>query len=54
MASIGALLDHLMRERAVGALEDEGLGGLEIRDIELLSLSVFSSILPAYLVNMFV
>jgi hypothetical protein len=40
MASIGALLDHLARERAVTELEDDGIGGLEVRDIEVLSLYV--------------
>jgi len=40
MASIGALLDHLARERAVNELGDDGIGGLEVRDIELLSLYV--------------
>ena len=38
MSSIGALLDHLVRQRAVGELDDEGLEGLEIRDIEALTL----------------
>ncbi|KAG6840989.1 hypothetical protein C0991_002879 [Blastosporella zonata] len=38
MASIGALLDHVVRERVVGDLDDEGIGGLDIRDIEILSL----------------
>ncbi|KAF7365135.1 MutS 5 [Mycena venus] len=38
VASIGALLDHLVRERAVNDLEDEGIAGLEVRDIEALSL----------------
>ncbi|KAJ7819398.1 DNA mismatch repair protein MutS [Mycena olivaceomarginata] len=38
VASIGALLDHLVRERAVNDLEDEGIAGLEIRDIETLAL----------------
>ncbi|KIM89101.1 hypothetical protein PILCRDRAFT_211886 [Piloderma croceum F 1598] len=38
MSSIGALLDHLTRQRAVGELDDEGLEGLEIRDIEALTL----------------
>jgi DNA mismatch repair protein MSH5 len=41
MASIGALLDHLVRERAVSDLEDDGIGGLEVRDIEVLSLYVY-------------
>ncbi|KAJ6559109.1 DNA mismatch repair protein MutS [Mycena vulgaris] len=38
IASIGVLLDHLVRERAVGDLEDDGIAGLEVRDIEALSL----------------
>ncbi|KAI0917200.1 hypothetical protein AcW1_007543 [Taiwanofungus camphoratus] len=36
LGSVGALLDHLARVRAVGELEDEGVGGLEIRSIEAL------------------
>lgn len=40
MSSVGALLDHLTRERAVGELDDDGLEGLEITGIESLSLSV--------------
>jgi len=40
ISSVGALLDHLTRERAVGELDDEGLEGLEIRDIEVVTLSV--------------
>ncbi|KAJ7175937.1 muts domain V-domain-containing protein [Mycena filopes] len=41
IASIGALLDHLVRERAVNNLdlEDEGIVGLEVRDIEAISLN---------------
>ncbi|KAJ7675742.1 DNA mismatch repair protein MutS [Mycena polygramma] len=38
IASIGALLDHLVQERAVNDLEDEGIAGLGVRDIEALSL----------------
>lgn len=38
MGSLGALLDHLVRAHAVGELEDEGIGGLEVRDIESLAL----------------
>ncbi|KAI0802089.1 muts domain V-domain-containing protein [Irpex lacteus] len=38
LGSLGALLDHLVRIRAVGELEDEGIGGLDIRDIESLAL----------------
>ncbi|KAJ3910545.1 DNA mismatch repair protein MutS [Lentinula edodes] len=39
MASIGALLDQLVRARAVDDLEDEGIRGLEVRDIECLALN---------------
>lgn len=38
MASIGALIDYVVRERAVGDLDDEGVGGLFVRDIEILTL----------------
>ncbi|KAI0087825.1 muts domain V-domain-containing protein [Irpex rosettiformis] len=38
LGSLGALLDHLVRVRAVGELDDEGIGGLDIRDIESLAL----------------
>jgi hypothetical protein len=38
MASIGALLDHLARAKAVSNLDEEGIEGLDIRDIEILSL----------------
>ncbi|KII86749.1 hypothetical protein PLICRDRAFT_164045 [Plicaturopsis crispa FD-325 SS-3] len=38
LASVGALLDQMARERAVSELEDEGIGGLEVRDIESLTL----------------
>ncbi|KAJ7761594.1 DNA mismatch repair protein MutS [Mycena maculata] len=44
IASIGVLLDHLVRERAVNDLEDEGIAGLEVRDIEALSLEQFMQI----------
>jgi DNA mismatch repair protein MSH5 len=40
LASVGALIDHLVREQAVAALEDEGIGGLDIRDIEVITLFV--------------
>ena len=40
LASIGALLDYIVRERALSDFDDKGIGGLDIRDIELLSLSV--------------
>ncbi|KAI0714049.1 DNA mismatch repair protein MutS [Cerioporus squamosus] len=36
--SISALLDYLARARAISELEDEGVGGLEIRDIKPLAL----------------
>ncbi|KIK69506.1 hypothetical protein GYMLUDRAFT_66815 [Collybiopsis luxurians FD-317 M1] len=39
MASVGALLDYLVRVRAVDDLEDEGIRGLEVRDIECLALN---------------
>ncbi|KAI0052711.1 hypothetical protein FA95DRAFT_1664395 [Auriscalpium vulgare] len=38
VGSIGALLDHLARQRAIGDLEDEGVGGLEVRGIAAFSL----------------
>ncbi|KAG6868981.1 Prohibitin-2, subunit of the prohibitin complex (Phb1p-Phb2p) [Termitomyces sp. T159_Od127] len=38
MSSIGALIDHVVRERAVGDLDDQGIGGLDVRDIEILTL----------------
>lgn len=37
MGSVGALLDHLAKVRAVGELDDEGIGGLEVRDIEYIA-----------------
>ncbi|KAF8627457.1 hypothetical protein AX17_006270 [Amanita inopinata Kibby_2008] len=37
MASIGALIDHLVRERAVGDLDEDGISGLEVNDIEIIS-----------------
>jgi len=39
MGAIGAIIDHLIRERAVGDLSDEGV---EVRGIELLALYVAS------------
>ena len=39
LGAVGALLDHLIRERAVGDLSDEGV---EVRGIELLTLCVRS------------
>ncbi|OCH92840.1 hypothetical protein OBBRIDRAFT_725988 [Obba rivulosa] len=38
LGSIGALLDHLSRARAIADLDEEGIGGLEIRSIEELPL----------------
>ncbi|RDX49897.1 hypothetical protein OH76DRAFT_495372 [Lentinus brumalis] len=38
LGCIGALLDYLARARAISELEDEGVGGLEIRDIKPLPL----------------
>ncbi|KAH9841446.1 DNA mismatch repair protein MutS [Rhodofomes roseus] len=37
LGSVGALLDHLTRIRAVGDLDDEGINGLEVRAIEPLA-----------------
>ncbi|KZT73910.1 hypothetical protein DAEQUDRAFT_702916 [Daedalea quercina L-15889] len=39
LGSVGALLDHLTRIRAVGNLDDEGINGLEVRAIEPIALS---------------
>ncbi|KAK0503937.1 DNA mismatch repair protein MutS [Armillaria luteobubalina] len=39
LASIGALLDHLVRDRALNDLEGEGTHGLDIREIEILALN---------------
>jgi len=38
MASIGALLDQIVRERALSDFDDDGIGGLDIKDIEIVSL----------------
>ena len=38
ISSTAALLDHLTRERAVSDLDGEGLEGLDVRDIEFISL----------------
>lgn len=38
MACIGALLDHIIRDRAFGELQDEGVADLEVRDIGAVSL----------------
>ena len=51
MASIGALLDHLAHERAVNELDDDGIGGLEVRDIEILSLYVYLLLLIGSLIG---
>jgi DNA mismatch repair protein MSH5 len=40
MASVGALLDHLVRERAASDYDDDGIPGLDVRDIHILSLQV--------------
>ncbi|KZV73807.1 hypothetical protein PENSPDRAFT_648571 [Peniophora sp. CONT] len=44
LGSIGALLDYISRQRAVGDLEDEGIGGLQVRGIETLTLDRFMHI----------
>ncbi|KAH8998418.1 muts domain V-domain-containing protein [Lactarius akahatsu] len=38
LGSIGALLDYLIREQALGDLEPEGIGGLDVRGIANLAL----------------
>lgn len=38
MSTIGALLDHLVRERALGDFDADGIRGLDVRDIEILAL----------------
>jgi hypothetical protein len=48
IASVGALLDHLIREQAVSALEDDGIDGLDIRGIETLALYVLLSNLSSH------
>lgn len=40
VSSIGALLDQLAREQAIGELENEGMGGLEVLGIQALTLYV--------------
>ena len=42
LGTVGALVDHLIRERAVGDLSDDGV---EVRGIELLTLCVLSILL---------
>jgi len=49
MASVGALIDHLVREQAVTALEDDGIAGLDIRDIEVITLYVFRLFCSLYI-----
>ncbi|KAI0260251.1 DNA mismatch repair protein MutS [Gloeopeniophorella convolvens] len=44
LGSIGALLDYLAREQALGDLEPEGVRGLDVRGIETLSL--YGRVLP--------
>lgn len=46
MASIGALLDHIVRERALSDLDDDGISRLNIRDIEIISLYVQVHVYP--------
>lgn len=38
MASVSALLDFIVRERALADFDDEGLVGLDIEEIETLAL----------------
>ncbi|KAH9889862.1 DNA mismatch repair protein MutS [Cubamyces lactineus] len=38
LGSIGALLEYLVRARAVAELDDDGIGGLEVRNLEPLPL----------------
>ncbi|KAF9554712.1 hypothetical protein CPC08DRAFT_744416 [Agrocybe pediades] len=38
LASIGALLDYIVREKALSEFDDDGIGGLDIRDIEIIAL----------------
>lgn len=40
MACVGALIDHLIRERAASDFDDEGITSVDIRDIEILALCV--------------
>ncbi|PPR05412.1 hypothetical protein CVT24_008026 [Panaeolus cyanescens] len=44
MSSVGALLDFIVRERALADFDDEGLVGLEIKDIQILALDQFMQI----------
>ncbi|KAF5315435.1 hypothetical protein D9619_007366 [Psilocybe cf. subviscida] len=38
MASVGALLDYMVKERALSDFDDDGISGLDIRNIETLAL----------------
>jgi len=38
MASAGALIDYLVREQAMSDFDDEGIQGLKVRNIEILTL----------------
>jgi len=40
---LGALIDQLLKDRVMNDLSDEGIGGLEIKNIEILSLFVHLS-----------
>ena len=42
MASVGALIDHMVKERALSDFDDDGISGLDIRNIESLALYVYS------------
>ncbi|KIK07942.1 hypothetical protein K443DRAFT_128726 [Laccaria amethystina LaAM-08-1] len=39
MACVGALIDHLIRERAASDFDDEGIASVDIKDIEILALN---------------
>lgn len=41
MAAVGALLEHMTRVHAIGDLDDQGIHGLDIQNIEMLALCVF-------------
>ena len=45
MASVGALLDHLVRERAASDYDDAGIPGLNVKDICILSLYAHAHLL---------
>lgn len=38
LSAVGALLEHLVRVGAANDLENEGIGGLDVRDIEMVAL----------------